>query len=182
MFVFAHIKCPHAPFVFDENGEPVGSDRPIHFRRNRDMMPPHERVEYIDKYQRQLSGLNLYLMAVVDSILAGSSRPPVILLQGDHGPSAWMDYNNVEATDMRERMPILNAYYLPVEARAELYPTITPVNSFRLIFDALFGTRYGRLEDELYFSSWRRPYEFHRVTDRVRLAGGGAGAAQSPAR
>jgi hypothetical protein len=44
-------------------------------------------------------------------------------------------------------MKILNAYFLPGEGAAGLYPSITPVNTFRLIFDVYFGADLELLED-----------------------------------
>jgi hypothetical protein len=48
------------------------------------------------------------------------------------------------------RMSILNAYYVNEETKKDLYETITPVNSFRIIFNHYFGTNYPLLEDLSY--------------------------------
>ena len=50
------------------------------------------------------------------------------------------------------RQTILEAYYFPGNASAKLYPTISPVNSFRLIFDEYFGANYPLLPDQTYIS------------------------------
>jgi hypothetical protein len=42
------------------------------------------------------------------------------------------------------------------------------VNTFRLIFNQYLGTDLTLLEDESYYSSWTRPYQFFNVTDKVR--------------
>jgi hypothetical protein len=44
----------------------------------------------------------------------------------------------------------INAFYLPENGEQNLYPTITPVNSFRVIFDTYFGTQYGLIDDISY--------------------------------
>lgn len=67
-------------------------------------------------------------------------------------------------TCMWERAAIFNAYYLPVAGLDRLYPTITPVNTFRVIFDTVFESHLGTLEDLTYYSSWQRPYQFTDVT------------------
>ncbi len=64
-----------------------------------------------------------------------SDTPPIIIIQGDHG--FWSGVN----------LPILNAYHLPGEAAELLYPTISPINTFRLIFDNYFGADMGRKAD-----------------------------------
>ena len=47
----------------------------------------------------------------MDEILTDRDRPVIIVLQGDHGPASLMHPLSLEDTDVRERMPILNAYY-----------------------------------------------------------------------
>jgi hypothetical protein len=42
------------------------------------------------------------------------------------------------------------AYYLPGSGKSKLYPSMTPVNSFRLIFDEYFGANYPLLQDKTY--------------------------------
>lgn len=45
---------------------------------------------------------------------------------------------------------ILNAYFLPGDRTTSLYPTITPVNSFGIIFNKCFGTAYALVPDVSY--------------------------------
>ena len=42
----------------------------------------------------------------------------------------------------KERMTILNAYYVPEEMRSKLTARMTPVNSFRLLFNTCFGEHF----------------------------------------
>ena len=93
-----------------------------------------------------------------------SETPPIIVLQADHGPGAFLDWNSAERTCLWERTAILNAYYLPGDGAERLYDTITPVNSFRVILDAYFGAELGLLEDVSYYSPWEQPYRFSPVT------------------
>ena len=57
-------------------------------------------------------------------------------------------------------MAILNAYYLPDGGERVLYEGITPVNSFRMIFDQYFGASYDKLEDASYFSDYKNPFKY----------------------
>jgi hypothetical protein len=52
---------------------------------------------------------------------------------------------------VQARTAILSAYYLPDGDMSALDPGITPVNSFRLVFDQLFGGKFSRLDDVSYF-------------------------------
>jgi hypothetical protein len=101
---------------------------------------------------------------------------PIIILQADEGPyperyrASMRTFKWEDATDMeiKEKMGILNAYYLPGVDGSALYPRITPVNSFRLVFDLYFGTHLGLLDDVSYaYVDYSHPYRFLDVTDRV---------------
>jgi hypothetical protein len=56
---------------------------------------------------------------------------------------------------------ILDAYDFPNHAGDPyLYDSITPVNSFRILFNLYFGTHFELLKDESFFSTWEHPYQF----------------------
>jgi len=64
---------------------------------------------------------------------------------------------------IKERFSILNAYYLPNGGHDLLYDSITPVNTFRVIFNHYFGKDYGLLKDRsfyrnIYFNRDNSPY------------------------
>ena len=101
----------------------------------------------------QAQFLNKKLLQAIDTILAESDVPPVIILQGDHGP--WLQPKD-------KRMWILAALHLPGH-NDKLYPTITPVNFFRLVFNSYFGGKYEILEDVSYFSPVPKLYDFSVV-------------------
>jgi len=108
--------------------------------------------------------LNSRLKAALDRILADSERPPVILVQGDHGPGSGLNMTEMEKTDVRERYSILNAYYLPGDAPpSQLYESISPVNTFRVVLNRYLGTKYPLLKDESYYTPFLSPYEFTLV-------------------
>jgi hypothetical protein len=76
------------------------------------------------------------------------------VIQGDHGPAP---FDVIE-----RRMKNLNVYYFP-DNDDGLYPTITPVNTFRLILDKYFGQNYPMLEDRAFFSEYDIPYNYVEV-------------------
>jgi hypothetical protein len=49
---------------------------------------------------------------------------------------------------------------LPGDGQEQLYETITPVNTFRLIFDTYFNGDYGLLEDISYYSEKGDQFNF----------------------
>jgi len=162
-FVFAHLISPHPPFVFGSNGEMVTQSHPYSIQDADRFSGTRE--EYIHGYSNQLTYLNLLLIETIDDILVKSEIAPIILLQADHGPGAYMVWESPERTNLKERLSILNAYYLP-NSENELYPSITPVNSFRLIFNTYFETSYELLNDESFHSTWARPYNFIPYVER----------------
>ena len=89
--------------------------------------------------------IDSHIVPVVDAIIKKSKTPPIIIIMGDHGP-----FGNQVTPEMR--MAILNAYYVNDEAKKDLYPTITPINSFRVVFNSYFGTNYPLLEDQSYYA------------------------------
>lgn len=146
-FVFAHILLPHPPYRFDSNGEFLKASL-------RSQRTPSE------NYINQLKFTNMKIMQLVSEILEKSSRPPVIIIQADEGPrKRIISLRNLrlkyaeegkERTSEKIRCQILNAYYLPGIEDSVLYPHITPVNSFRLVFNIYFGTDFELLEDKTY--------------------------------
>lgn len=132
-FVYAHIIFPHPPFIVDAQGKSL------------DNTPEDELSAYAD----QIQYLDTRLLEIINTLLQESDPEPIIIIQGDHG--ATIDYERV-GLDKSPRLGILNAYYLPNHPNGKpidaLYSTITPVNTFRFIFDEYFNGQYGRLEDK----------------------------------
>jgi hypothetical protein len=172
-FVIGHVIAPHPPFVFDADGNHIQPDHDysIHdgnaFAGSRD--------EYISGYAGQIAHINTLLLQTVDHILAESEQPPIIIIQGDHGPGSLLDFDQLDNNScFKERMSILNAYYFPDESYDALYQAITPVNSFRVVFNTLFHSELDLLPDSNYFSLWNTPYDFVDVTsekDTCQLPG-----------
>lgn len=135
-FIYAHIESPHAPFVFDRDG---GAVETAHMN---DVL---NKKYYLDQYVF----INKKVKRLVKVLLNKSSTPPVIIIQSDHGPRGTADfYTNRAMLDVGDEWKnILNAYYLPGDGQNELYPSISPYNTFRLIFNRYFNTRYPLLKD-----------------------------------
>ena len=161
-FVFAHNVATHPPFVFGAQGEPV------------DITVSTDENPWLAKeaYKNQLQFANKKTLEVVDAILAHSENP-VIIIQGDHGPASTgaktgkgvKEYSDELAM---ERMKILNAYLFPDGCRDKLYPSISPVNTFRVFLSCQFGADLPSLEDKGYFSEEDSQYGFRDVTELAK--------------
>jgi hypothetical protein len=171
-FTVAHVVSPHPPFVFGAEGEDV-SPRPKRcVLSDGDVYRYFYGGEetYVPGYRAQVEFLVKQTERAIDQILANSAEPPIIVLQSDHGSGMHLDMKSAAKTDHRERMGILAAVYLPGGGREGLTDVISPVNIFRAVFNNEFGTSLPLLPSESYYSTWPRPFDFVRVTDRVREA------------
>jgi hypothetical protein len=137
--VFVHLTVPHPPNVFGPNGERV-------------VLPDNDKMGYRD----QVIFISKQIKIIVKDIIEKSRRLPVIVIQGDHGSVQLRGEGHVA---------ILNAYYLPGVDTSSLYESISPVNSFRVIFNQYFGAHYPLLEDVSYFSTRDTPYNFRIISN-----------------
>lgn len=141
-FTFAHILAPHNPFVFGPDGEYIRRNTPFTLNNDPDAKSG---FAYITGYTDQVTYLNKRFLEIITEILQKSDVPPVIILQGDHGPSKWV-------TSVTGRSYILNMYYFP-GAEDMIYPSISPVNSFRLVFNSLFDANLPLIADQTFFTT-----------------------------
>jgi hypothetical protein len=162
-FVFAHLVLPHPPFIFDQFGNEKEPDSAYLMADGTDY--EGTLTEYLEGYIAQLQYTNDVISEVIEAIINNSSNPPIIVLQADHGPGAYLDWNSIENTWIKERFSILNAYYMPGYLDQSLYDTISPVNTFRVIFNTYFLTKFELLPDNSYYSTANKPYQFVDVTN-----------------
>jgi hypothetical protein len=128
-FVFVHFNCPHEPFVFGPKGEYIASAN----------WSNHEDKQF---YLGQYIFISAEIGKVIDVLLEKSEVPPIIILQSDHGTRPGYP------VDIYEWHKILNAMYLPGMDYSEISDSISPVNTFRLIFSHYFDANYPLLEDD----------------------------------
>ncbi|HXH83576.1 MAG TPA: hypothetical protein VNN07_11720 [Candidatus Tectomicrobia bacterium] len=165
VFLFAHLLLPHSPYVFGPGGE---------FLLARTTLNRSTVENYVD----QIRFANVVIRQLVEAFLSDTGRPtPVIILQADEGPFPPRDDFDINAYDWRRARPdevrdkfsILNAMYLPGDSAHSLGDAINPVNTFRVIFNRYFGTRFELLPDQSFGSAREsRPYAFFEVTDVLR--------------
>ncbi|MDY0096344.1 MAG: sulfatase-like hydrolase/transferase [Candidatus Vecturithrix sp.] len=153
-FVFAHIIAPHEPYVVMANGEEVDPMSQKKFQGTRRFEPEGRKL-----YIEQLMYINKQMKTLIENILKNSHQKPIIILQADHGARVppW-------DTPQLKWFDILNAYYLPGGNVSLLYPSISPVNTFRIMFNLYFQTSYELLPDRSYYSDmYKSPYKFTEV-------------------
>jgi hypothetical protein len=167
LFVFAHIIAPHPPFVFGSRGELVHQEEPFSIQDG-DRYPGSRQV-YLHRYTQQVQFLNDQILQVVDRLLADDDSTPVIVLQADHGPGIDLVWEDPGSSDLEERLSILNAYLIPGVDEDLLYPSITPVNTFRVVLSTVFNADLALVEDVSYHSTWSSPYDLHMLPSQDEI-------------
>lgn len=163
--VYAHILAPHPPFVFDQHGNSIDNQTPYSLWDDIAYRGGDE--EYRKDYREQVIFINQEILKVVKSILAKSQTPPVILIMGDHGPASMFTWKLDAPGCVWERSSNLYAILLPghVDDRTG-YAGMTPVNTFRLIFNVYFDAHLPLLEDRTYLMEWQQPIVNIDITDK----------------
>jgi hypothetical protein len=133
-FVFAHILTTHKPFVYEQRSydqDPVVSQLGAQSRGY------HDALVYSDNMMPR----------IIQKILSSSKMPPVIVITGDHGPS-------VKST-LEKPVANLYAIFLGGHSNDLLHSTMTPVNTFRIVFDSVFSKKYPLLPDNSFAGEQR---------------------------
>jgi hypothetical protein len=130
-FVYVHLLLPHMPFMFDKNGVVITSTYNTNWN------------DYLGNYIFSLS----YIKRMINNIFsqADPKRPPIIILQSDHGARNQI-YNGNEETLLKDfpeefKTWILYALYIPGYDTASLPQSINPINTFPIIFNYLFDAK-----------------------------------------
>jgi hypothetical protein len=158
IFAFVHILMPHPPNVFGPNGEAVIPGNPI----SSEIWD--EKIAYLD----QVKFANKEIVKVIEKILDENEKS-IIIIQSDHGSGFDIDWKNPDESMILQRLSILNAYYVPEISENEFYENITPVNSFRIIFNNYFNGNYKILEDRNYWNNGFTPFDFEDVTEIINM-------------
>jgi hypothetical protein len=152
-FIYAHLMLPHPPFVFGPNGEEVSVGSSGEGLNDvEEYQSEANRIGYRD----QLIYTNHQIISALRETIEKSPTPPIIVLESDHGPTGYQGAIN--------RMGNFMAYYFPGKDVASVaYPSITPVNSFRLVFNEYFGGKYPLLDDVSYYSDTTYNFNYEIV-------------------
>lgn len=154
-FVYAHIDSPHRPYVFERNG------------RVRLLAAPDTDT---NAYLSELEYLNGRIMRTLDTVLAESPSPPVIILASDHGARLYGISGPLEGPNYLSN---LQAIYLPPGIQGDIPRGMTPVNTFRVIFSLLSNETIPLLPDR---SSLKGDWQEAILSGAGPLAGPSGGA------
>jgi hypothetical protein len=142
-FVYIHMLVPHRPNIFMPNGSMnLNTD---YYKKG--VGEGINRAYDIEGYINNTKFINSRLPDVIRKLIQESPTLPIIIIQGDHG---------YQLPDVR--FDNLNAYFFPDHNYGALYKKITPVNTFRIVFNTYFGSDYPLLKDQSINVGINRPY------------------------
>ena len=169
-YVFAHILVPHGPFNFTTDGRCLS-------------LADSNKRGHGQGYLDQVVYAGRIIKDIVTHLQANGRPAPIILIQADEGPfpshKAGVPWQKQADDRLRIKTGILNAYYFPSGRYEALSDDISPVNSYRALFNAHFGTAFDLLPNRVFVSPGdNNLYEFHDVTERARKAAPAAAEVQ----
>lgn len=132
-FVFAHIMCPHLPYVFNREGNLTKNK--IHWWQYEDYSNEQLKKMYLEQY--------IYVTTEIKNILESikrNAKNDIIIIQSDHGP-------RVASAGVSAAQKVLNAIYFPDQDYKDLNCTISPINTLRIMLNQYFGENFNMLED-----------------------------------
>jgi hypothetical protein len=166
-FVFAHFLLPHPPYLFNADGSRVTAEQ----RASRTLD---------EQYLEQLQYANARILTLLDRLQAGPPETwPIVVLAADEGPFppryaededgfAWLEATPEE---LLRKFSILTAVTVPGAdlEEAGFSDTLTPVNLFRVVFNAAFDAGLPLLPQRNWvFVDQRHLYDLVDITERVQ--------------
>ena len=128
-FVYGHFMITHEPHVFDSTGKILTGNN---------SMP---KQEAFFTYTQQVLYANRIIKELVDYIRSNNKKKTIIIIQGDHG------YSKHQPSRLRYYFPIFNAIYFPDKNYDQFYKTMSPINTFRILFNQYFYQKLEVLKD-----------------------------------
>ena len=149
-FVLSHLRLPHEPFVYDENGNSV---------ENKD--------EY-DKsaYLSQLKFAETKILEIIDTIQSHSPNA-VIIIFSDHGYRGDIDWENPKKIDYIRGFNTITSFYFP-DSYEKIPSEISNVNIFRVFFNSYFNADFEILENKHMWYTAEKPYNHIKISDTFK--------------
>jgi hypothetical protein len=163
-FVFTHLFLPHHPWIVDEDGGYVSA------REDQERTP-------LERHQAQWLHVDRQVRSMIELLLSGPEETrPIIILSTDEGPNpdgmptigGDLDWGHATDAQLDQKFGIFAAYYLPGVDHSDLYPTMSSVNAFRLVFDLYLDADLPLLPDRSFIHQDKHhPYILTDITDRL---------------
>jgi hypothetical protein len=137
-FVYGHLFITHEPHIFDSTGNYIsqrsGINRPL-----------------FDTYISQVKYANSVIRELASWIMTHGRKNSIIIIEGDHGFRNFLegnDYYRRTPDSLRKYfLPNFSAFYFPGGNYSRLYDNMSPVNTFRIVFNQYFHQNFPLLKD-----------------------------------
>lgn len=131
VFVYGHFIIPHYPYYFDSTGHVT----PMALWKDK---------SYAPAYLQQLKYATQLITRLTDHLLATATRPRIIIIQSDHGFTAYKGPHNPNS-----EFQILNAIYFPDKDYTGFQANQSAVNTFNVILNKYFHTHIPLKKDTM---------------------------------
>jgi hypothetical protein len=131
-FVYGHFMVPHSPYIFTETGNIQPFSVPKNLKNGK--------TKETDLFVQQVAYTGSVIKELVTYILANNRRNTIVIVQGDHGYTSAKTGGDFGCQN-------LTAIYFPDKDYRQLYPTLSPVNTFRVILNKNWGAKLPLLSD-----------------------------------
>lgn len=173
IWAFLHVLAPHEPFVFEENCDPRTPWWPL----NQQLHDAQAAIRAA--YRNQVDCVDSLLLSAVTEIVTRSRTPPVIVIAGDHGygrialdamHGVTLEYAQLDATQLAERMTVFSAIRLP-QADSALDDDISLIEIMPTVRRGLWNDTVSiRRDAPSYWSPYQRLTDFVEVPPSLLLA------------
>jgi hypothetical protein len=138
-FVYGHIMVPHEPHMFNKDGGFMTYEEYL-------------KSTAFDTYTPQITYGNSLMKEIVSYIKQHNRHNTIIVIEGDHGFRGFVEdgmdwFNRTPDSLKRYFLPNFNAVYFPDNDYSRIYDQISPINTFRVIFDQFFHQHFPMLKD-----------------------------------
>ncbi len=150
-FIFAHLRLPHEPFIFDSEGNRI---------------PPTPNL-LINKpvYLEQLKFTEKKILELIDSVQKKNPNA-VIIIHSDHGFRLEINWEQPTDDDLIRAFNNISAVYFP-NKDIDMPNKLSLVNLYRIFFNEYFDANYEILDDKHFWYHSNSPYVHIDVTERL---------------
>lgn len=130
-FIYGHFMIPHDPYIFDSTGNLKLPEATI----------VKSEKEELNSYYNQLSYTIKVIEDLVTYIQQHNKKNSIIIIAGDHG------FKTEDARVKGYTFNNYSAFYFPGRQYKSLYPSVSPVNTFRIVLNEHFHAGLPLLKD-----------------------------------
>ena len=139
-FIYAHLYLPHPPFFYNE----AGKENDLKYVIREESQTNKELFFSYLKYTNKI------ILAITEKIINNHGNNSVVILQSDHGFRDYEGGPSFPETFFKN----YSAFYFPDRNYTAFYDTLSNINTFPILFNKYFNTRFPLQKDTTVFLSY----------------------------